>query len=637
MDRIKILLAAALIIASVLTFTTCDNPIDMLGELEVKVMQANNRYLEVEGIRALSILSDNSVSPGTTIEIVFDRAFNPDSAVSALSVTSSLGTPVTVVIDTLAPSNILRFKASPYFVNNSDYVLSLSGVMGSDGSSMLGALSWNFRTGIAPVGFLTLITKDSDALKGYARTVTVSAAVEANELVSKYILSDSAAALEPPPDDGPEWLSVTGAASGDWTLPDQTQGVRTVYARFRQYTGSGYVYSEIVSANIHFDNVPPVVSSIANTYSGSSQSYLKSGSYTFTASVTNSGTSPSPLRYVWFYKDTTSGAALVNYVAEDTTANYQWSWNTSSDADGSYYIKAIARDSAGNWSAANYNNTRYVDKTPPAFTSFVLNSGSTYATSTAVTASISVSGAHEMYFNLYTYTGSSWRNDGATPYTAYASSYPLTLAVDDQSKLVYLYARDQAGNFALNSGSTPYDTIILDTTPPTAPSVSVTTGFYDTTPTWSWSARGGGNGTFEYILDRGTPVQTSATSFTPASALSEDIHTFTVKERDAAGNWSSATAAGVRITQVLPYQGQTGVSRTPLLEWWAYPLALSFDVQYKDGLNWVTWTNTTRRYYQVLSTLPSMTSIAWRVAARDKYNVIGYIPSSAGASFTTGK
>lgn len=65
---------------------TCDNPVDLLGEVEVKVMKANDRYLEVESIRALSVLSDQSVSPGTLIEIHFDRPFDADTVLSALSI-----------------------------------------------------------------------------------------------------------------------------------------------------------------------------------------------------------------------------------------------------------------------------------------------------------------------------------------------------------------------------------------------------------------------------------------------------------------------------------------------------------------------------------------------------------------------
>lgn len=625
-----------------LTFlaATCDNPVDLLGEMETKVMKANKRYLEVVGIRALSLLADQSVSPGSVIEVKFDRPFDPSTALSALSVKTLGGSSALVVVDPNAPSDILRFKPEPYYAGNSDYLLLLSNVTGADGSVMFDAISWSFRTGVAPAGFLRLTAKDSETSSGYSRAELISASVDANELVTKFVLANTPEALEPPPEDGPQWLTVSGGADSDWTLADQTQGIRTVYARFRQYTGSVYVYSEIVSATINFDNIPPAVSAITNNYAGSSQSYLKTGSFVFTASVTNGGTSPSPIRYVWFYKDTASGSTPVTKVAEDATADYQWVWNTGSDAEGAYYIKARVMDGAGNWSAVNYNNLRYVDKTAPGFLSFALNGGSAYTTNPAITASMNVSEAYDMCFSLYTYTGSGWRFDATTAYVPYAPSYGLTLASDDQNKWVYLYARDLAGNLASSGGSTPYDTIILDTAPPTAPTVTVTTGFYDTTPTWSWSGGGGGNGSFKYALDGGAALETSATSFTPPSDLSEASHSLAVWERDAAGNWSAASTRSVRVTQVLPYDGQTRVSRTPTLEWRAFSSATSYELQVQVGIKlWNTVVTQAGRAYTItkLNELSGNTTYAWRVIARNSSgDILGYIPDSSGASFTTG-
>jgi len=51
------------------------------------------------------------------------------------------------------------------------------------------------------------------------------------------------------------------------------------------------------------------------------------------------------------------------------------------------------------------------------------------------------------------------------------------------------------------------------------------------------------NGTYRYKLDNSNlnsgATQTTSTSFTPSSALSEGSHTLYVQERDDAGNWSS--------------------------------------------------------------------------------------------------
>ena len=86
MERMKKVLAAVVIAASLLVFSTCDNPVDMLAEVEVKVMQANDRYLEVENI-LIPVDGTGLFNPTGTIEITFDRAIDLGSV-----------TPSTVII-----------------------------------------------------------------------------------------------------------------------------------------------------------------------------------------------------------------------------------------------------------------------------------------------------------------------------------------------------------------------------------------------------------------------------------------------------------------------------------------------------------------------------------------------------------
>jgi len=97
---------------------------------------------------------------------------------------------------------------------------------------------------------------------------------------------------------------------------------------------------------------------------------------------------------------------------------------------------------------------------------------------------------------------------------------------------------------------------IYDKTPPNAPTVSGTTPTNDTTPTWSWSSGGGGTGTFRYKLDDSNlssgATQTSSTSYTPGSALSESSHTLYIQERDGAGNWSSSGSHTIEIDTTPP-------------------------------------------------------------------------------------
>merc|ERR1712096_212779 len=119
---------------------------------------------------------------------------------------------------------------------------------------------------------------------------------------------------------------------------------------------------------------------------------------------------------------------------------------------------------------------------------------------------------------------------GAT--TTTGTSYTPGSALSAATHTLYVQERDAAGNWS-NSAS---HGIVVDTTAPSAPSVSGTTPTNDTTPTWSWAAGGGGgNGTYRYKLDNSNltsgATTTTGTSYTPGSALSAATHTLYVQER----------------------------------------------------------------------------------------------------------
>src|SRR5207248_1565213 len=59
-----------------------------------------------------------------------------------------------------------------------------------------------------------------------------------------------------------------------------------------------------------------------------------------------------------------AGASTWTSIGTDTTAPFSTTWNTGSVADGSYDVRAVATDSAGNTTADVVAN-RQVDNTPP--------------------------------------------------------------------------------------------------------------------------------------------------------------------------------------------------------------------------------------------------------------------------------
>ena len=91
----------------------------------------------------------------------------------------------------------------------------------------------------------------------------------------------------------------------------------------------------------------------------------------------------------------------------------------------------------------------------------------------------------------------------------------------------------------------------IDLTPPDIPSVSGTTPTNDTTPTWTLTSTGGGNGTFRYKLYDSDftsgATETTDKSYAPVTSLSEGSHTLYLQERDEAGNWSDTGSWAILI------------------------------------------------------------------------------------------
>ncbi|TGE40182.1 cell wall-binding protein [Desulfosporosinus fructosivorans] len=136
-------------------------------------------------------------------------------------------------------------------------------------------------------------------------------------------------------------------------------------------------------------------------------------------------------------------------------------------------------------------------------------------------------------------------------------SYTPGSALSEGSHTLYVQEKDAAGNWS-SSGSI---SIIMDVTPPDAPTVTGATPTNDNTPTWTWSSGGEGDGNYRYKLDdsdlsSGTTATTSPI-YTPGSALSEGSHTLYVQEKDAAGNWSSSGSFTIVINTTAPVQTAT--------------------------------------------------------------------------------
>ena len=115
------------------------------------------------------------------------------------------------------------------------------------------------------------------------------------------------------------------------------------------------------------DTVAPVVS-LTSPLSGA-----VSGTVLMTATASdNVGVSK-----VEFYRGTTK-------LSENTTSPYSYSWNTTSVADGSYILKAIAYDAAGNSTTSSTVTITVNNTTPPAPTTTFTTAGSNGGPTTTV-------------------------------------------------------------------------------------------------------------------------------------------------------------------------------------------------------------------------------------------------------------
>ena len=204
------------------------------------------------------------------------------------------------------------------------------------------------------------------------------------------------------------------------------------------------------------------------------------------------------------------------------------------------------------------NNSSYkVDTTSPTanFTKATDNVGTVQgdftSDNTTDDTTLVLSGTNEAGSSVKVYDNSTELGTATAADNGTSWSYTATVA-NGTTHLFNVRETDLAGN---TSAATSNLAVTGDTTAPTAPSVSGITPTDNTTPTWNWSAGGGGNGTYRYKLDNNDltsgATETTSTSYTTGSGISEGSHILYVQERDAA-NWSSSGSSTIVIDTTVP-------------------------------------------------------------------------------------
>jgi hypothetical protein len=308
-----------------------------------------------------------------------------------------------------------------------------------------------------------------------------------------------------------------------------------------------------------------------------------------------------------------TGYMITTSSAPPTAGTGGWSGTSPTTytvaSDGTYTLYPWAMDAADNVSAVfGSPRTVVVDATPPNAPTV---SGTTPTNDTTPTWTWTPGGGGN---GTYRYKlDDSNLGSGAT--TTTGTSYtPVSALTSNATHTFYVQERDAAGNWSA-SGSFA---IVIDITPPNAPSVSGATPTNDTTPTWTWTpGGGGGNGTYRYKLDDSNlssgATTTTGTSYIPVSALPDATHTLYVQERDAAGNWSAIGSFAIVINTTLPpapaVSGMTPTNDTTPTWAWTPGGGGNGTYRYKlDDSNLSSGaTTTTNTSYTPVSALPDAT------------------------------
>src|SRR3989339_243501 len=247
---------------------------------------------------------------------------------------------------------------------------------------------------------------------------------------------------------------------------------------------------------------------------------------------------------------TTSNNNAFSAIGRTTSVRYT---DTGLSAGATYYYKIKA------YQDTKYNNDSDIvsvtptgsadDLTKPSG-SISINSGASYAKTTAVTLGLSASdsvGVTGYYLSTSSTTPSASASGwiAITSTTSYRANVSYSLSTGDGSKTIYVWYKDAAGNVS----STASDSITLDTTAPTLSITSPTSSstYTSTSATISLggnaSDSGSGISAVTWNNDKGGSGTASGTTGWTVSniSLSSGDNKITVTAKDGAGNTSTDT------------------------------------------------------------------------------------------------
>jgi hypothetical protein len=319
------------------------------------------------------------------------------------------------------------------------------------------------------------------------------------------------------------------ATSAAWTL-SAGDGTKTVYVQYRDIADNG---SGSFTDTIILDTTAPTGSVSIN----GGAAYVGTLSVTLTLSATDAGSGVAQMRF------SENGTVWTGWEAYATTR----AWALSA-GDGVKTVYVQYRDVLNN-ASGSFTDTIIFDTTGPSGT-ISINAGAAFVNTTNVTLTLSAtdtgSGVAQMRFSNDASTWSGW--------TAYATSYPWTLATVDGIKTVYAQYRD-----ALNNASGFFsDTITLDTVVPTG-TISINSGaayISSTAATLTLSAGDAGSGVALMRFSNDNVTWGGWTAYATSApwmvASGDGLKTVYAQYRDNAGNDSVSYSDTILLDQTAP-------------------------------------------------------------------------------------
>ena len=235
-------------------------------------------------------------------------------------------------------------------------------------------------------------------------------------------------------------------------------------------------------------------------------------------------------------------------------------WSKSvSLSEGANNLAVTSKDASGNESQPPVNVSIVLDTTAPTGT-IKINNDAQYTNSANVTLNLSATdttgtGVSQMRFSN--------DNSGWSDPETYTTSKSWTLVSGDGSKTVYVKFKDVADNWS----EAVSDSIILDTTVPTQPTIDSVTSPTNTNSQTITGTKSEDVTSVIIICSTatvGTVTYPTSTSWSCQLAnLTEGDNSISVKAEDAAGNQSTAVSGGIFLDTTPPSQPSINTVTSP--------------------------------------------------------------------------